>query len=161
MSTKLELILEGTNSMLPIDTAMTPTVEELVAHIEKVADIDGRSVVELALGEPLGLDLGIVVSTLHFRHPQVHTRRQCVTLHFEGEDLEHKFPASATWGHVHKFGCRKFTIAHDACANLELHLNTIDGPVANERKEIIGHHEGCIDIWLVKPGPEPNGNASV
>ena len=160
MSTKLELILEGTNSMLPIDTALTPTVEELVAHIEKVADIDGRSVVELALGEPLGLDLGIVVSTLHFRHPHVHTRRQCVTLHFEGEELQHKFPASATWGHVHKFGCRKFTIAHDACANLELHLNTIDGPVANERKEI-GHHEGCIDIWLVKPGPEPNGNASV
>ena len=49
MSTKLELILEGTNPILPIDTAMTPTVEDLVAHIEKVADIDGRSVVELDL----------------------------------------------------------------------------------------------------------------
>ena len=154
---KIELNLEDNKPALPIDTALTRTLKDLVERIEQVADIDGRSVVELALGEALGVDDGIVVSTLHFRHPNVHTRRQCVTLHFEGEEQQRKFPATATWGRVHQFGCRTFDIAKDACANLELHLNTIDGPVANERKQI-GHHEGCIDVWLVKPGPEPNGH---
>lgn len=153
---KIELNLEDTKSTLPIDTALTHAVRDLVAHIEKVADIDGRSVVELVLGEPLGVDDSIVVSTLHFRHPQVRVHRQCVTLHFEGENLQHKFPATATWAQVHRFGCRKFEIASDACANLELHLHTINGPVAGERKQI-GEHKGCVDVWLVKPGSEPNG----
>lgn len=153
---KIELNFEDSKPALPIDTALTPTIRDLVAHIEKVADIDGRSVVELFLGEPLGIDDGIVVSNLHFRHPEVRVHRQCVTLHFEGEELQHKFPDNATWAQVHRFGCRMFEIAKDACANLELHLHTIDGPVASERKQV-GQHKGCVDVWLVKPGSEPNG----
>lgn len=153
----LELTFDCTNSTSEIDMSKTSTVGDLVAHIENIADIDGRAVVELALGEQLD-DEGILVSTLQFKSLHIRTRRQCVRLHFEGEDLEHKFPASATWGRVHRFGCRQFAIADDACANLELHLGVIDGPVANERKQI-GQHAGCVDIWLVKPGPESNGNA--
>lgn len=157
---KIELNFDDSKPVLPIDTALTPTVKDLVAHIEHVADVDGRSVLELALGEPLGVDDGIVVSALHFRNPKVHVHRQCVTLHFEDEELKHKFPATATWARVHQFGCRHFKIAHDACANLELRLHKFDGSPVNERKQI-GHYEGCVDIYLVKPGAEPNGHASI
>jgi hypothetical protein len=153
---KIELHLEDSNPALHIDTALTPTVKDLVEHIERVADVDGRSVVELFLGEPLGTDDAIIVRDLHFRHPEVRAHRQCVTIYFEGEELQHKFPTKATWAQVHRLGCRKFNIAADACANLELHLHTIDGPVVNERKQI-GQHNDCIEVWLVKPGSEPNG----
>jgi len=87
----------------------------------------------------------------HFRH-----RRVCIDLHFETEEARHHFPAKARWARVHEWGCKKFTVAHDACANLELHEGSPDGPALNEDKEI-GHFADCKVVWLVKPGPEPNG----
>jgi hypothetical protein len=90
----------------------------------------------------------------HLRH-----RRVCVDVRFESEEARHHFPAKAHWSRVHKWGCKKFTVAPDACANLELHENAPDGPVLNEQHEI-GHFSGCKVVWLVKPGPEPNGDVS-
>jgi hypothetical protein len=87
----------------------------------------------------------------HLRH-----RRVCINLHFETENHEHRFPARAKWARVHHRGCKHFHVAHDACANLELHDGAIDGPALNDNKEI-GQFPGCKRIWLVKPGPEPNG----
>jgi len=90
----------------------------------------------------------------HLRH-----RRVCVDVRFESEDARHHFPAKARWSRVHTWGCKKFNVAPDACANLELHENAPDGPALNEQHEI-GHFSGCKVVWLVKPGPEPNGDVS-
>jgi len=87
----------------------------------------------------------------HLRH-----RRVCIDLRFETEEARHLFPARAHWSRVHEWGCKKFKVAHDACANLELHEGAPDGPPLNEEKEI-GHFPDCKAVWLVKPGPEPNG----
>lgn len=87
---------------------------------------------------------------------EVKIKRVCVDLHFESEHETHKFLSRQTWGDVHKFGCNKFHVAGDACANLELHEGTPTGPVLNDRLEI-GTFEGCKEVWMVKPGPEPNG----
>ena len=93
---------------------------------------------------------------LHPEHHHGKLKLACIDLHFETESGKHHFLASATWGRVHRWGCKKFRVASDACANLELHSGSPKGPVLNEAKHI-GHHEGCREVWLVKPGPEPNG----
>jgi len=80
----------------------------------------------------------------------------CIDLHFESEAHQHHFLPSAKWERVHRWGCKKFKIASDACTNLELHSGSPEGPALNEAKKI-GHHEGCMTVWLVKPGPERNG----
>lgn len=83
-------------------------------------------------------------------------RRVCVELHFETDTVVHLFPAAGTWALVHRFGCRKFEVPHDACANLELHEGSPTGPALNDKVRI-GVFPGCKTVWLVKPGPEPNG----
>jgi hypothetical protein len=83
-------------------------------------------------------------------------RLVCVDLRFESESATHHFLARSTWGHVFLWGTRRFRIAASAAANLEMRDGSPDGPVLNESKHI-GHHEGCRTVWLVKPGPEPNG----
>ena len=80
----------------------------------------------------------------------------CIDVHFESESAAHHFPARSKWSHVHRWACRKFKIAGDIAANLELRDGGPEGPVLNEAKDI-GHHEGCRMVWLVKPGPEKNG----
>jgi hypothetical protein len=92
-------------------------------------------------------------------HPERHhgtLKLVCVDLHFETEEKRHHFLPKAKWERVHRWGCKYFRIAVDACANLELHSGSPEGPVLNESKEI-GHHRGCLHVWLVKPGPEKNG----
>lgn len=92
-------------------------------------------------------------------HPEKHHGRLhlvCIDLHFETEEKKQHFLLTAKWERVHQWACRKFHVATDACANLELHSGSPRGPVLNESKEI-GRHEGCIVVWLVKPGPEKNG----
>jgi hypothetical protein len=89
------------------------------------------------------------------RHGRLHL--VCVDVHFETEQATHHFLARSTWAHVHRWACRKFKIAADAAANLELRDGSPTGPLLNESKPI-GHHEGCQVVWLVKPGPEPNGH---
>lgn len=83
-------------------------------------------------------------------------KRVCISLHFESESVQHQFPARAKWEQVHKWGVKHFNIASDVSANLELHRETPTGLLLNE-KTVIGHFQGCQDVWLVKPGPENNG----
>jgi hypothetical protein len=83
-------------------------------------------------------------------------RRTRIDLHFESEEATHRFPAISRWGRVHLWGCDKFHVPKDVCANLELREGSPTGPALNENKEI-GTHHGCEVVWLVKPGPEPFG----
>jgi hypothetical protein len=92
-------------------------------------------------------------------HPEKHRgslHLACIDLRFETEERKHHFLPRAKWERVHQWGCHKFHVATDACANLELHSGSPEGAVLNESKEI-GQHEGCMVVWLVKPGPEKNG----
>jgi hypothetical protein len=83
-------------------------------------------------------------------------RRVCIELHFETEHVVRTFPPRATWVRVHRWGCHRFHVPQDACANLELREGEPTGPALNEKVEI-GVFAGCKVVWLVKPGPEPNG----
>ena len=80
----------------------------------------------------------------------------CLDIHFETESARHHFPSRAKWHHVHRWACRKFEVANDACPNLELRDGSAEGAPLNE-SEAIGPYEGCRTVWLVKPGPEKNG----
>lgn len=119
---------------------------ELARKIAAVLDLEAEEIAAV-LAEPE-----------HFHHDRHHGHLKlvCIDLHFETESIEHHFLPSAKWERVHRWGCKKFKIASDACANLELHSGAADGPALNEAKPI-GHHEGCLSVWLVKPGPERNG----
>lgn len=88
------------------------------------------------------------------RHLKI--RRVCVDLHFESEHAEHRFLSRDTWGDVHEWACRHFHVAADACANLELREGAPTGPALNDNSEL-GKFRGCKTVWMVKPGPEPNG----
>jgi hypothetical protein len=81
-----------------------------------------------------------------------------VDVHFETEQARHRFPASSKWAHVHEWACTHFHVPHNVCANLELREGSPSGPALNEKKEI-GVHAGCEVVWLVRPGPEPNGQS--
>jgi len=81
---------------------------------------------------------------------------ECIDVHFESESAVHHFPSRAKWKHVHFWACKKFKIAKDVSVNLELRDGSPEGPALNESKHI-GRFEGCRTVWLVKPGPEPNG----
>jgi hypothetical protein len=154
---KFEINIEDQRRSVPIVVAANTTVRELIDQIETEANIDGLSIIEMALESDASLDDAITIDTLRFKHDHFQVHRVCVEVYVEGEPARHHFPITARWAHVHRWACRKFTVAPDACANLEMHLGKIDGPLVNERKAI-GHHEGCVEVWLVKPGPEPNGN---
>jgi hypothetical protein len=81
---------------------------------------------------------------------------ECIDVHFETESATHHFPARAKWKHVFNWACKKFRIAKDASPNLELRDGSAEGPALNESTHI-GRFEGRRTVWLVKPGPEPNG----
>ncbi len=83
-------------------------------------------------------------------------RRVCIDLRFESESNTHRFPAHSTWARVRRWGCKHFHVSADACINLELREGSPTGPPLNESSEI-GVFTGCKTVWLVKPGPEPNG----
>lgn len=93
---------------------------------------------------------------LHPEHHHGKLRLACVDLHFESQSGRHHFPRSATWARVHQWGCKHFNVSANVAANLELHRDLPTGPVLNEAKKI-GHLEGCVTVWMVKPGPERNG----
>ncbi|HTD24069.1 MAG TPA: hypothetical protein VK738_15535 [Terriglobales bacterium] len=86
----------------------------------------------------------------------VRVRRVCIDLHFESVSAMRRFLSNETWADVHKWGCRHFHVAVDACANLELRDGSPTGPALNDRTKI-GPFSGCKTVWMVKPGPEPNG----
>jgi hypothetical protein len=93
---------------------------------------------------------------LHPEHNHGKLKLVCIDLHFETESAKYHFLSTSRWERVHHWGCKKFRVASAACTNLELHSGSPQGPALNESKPI-GHHEGCMTIWLVKPGPEKNG----
>ncbi len=133
---------------------------------ERLAVVLERVAVELGVGTAdLVLNIGVgdvqfdpeatVGDVIHHGH-HWHHRRVCIDLHFESESKRHDFSSRSTWAQVHEWGCRHFEVPAPICANLQLHEGSPTGPALNDRLQI-GHHHGCHDIWLVKPGPEPNG----
>lgn len=97
---------------------------------ESIEDLANRIAGQLELeAEDLAADLG--VNGLNFdrdskvgdcvRHGQRwRHRRVFIDLHFESESQTHHFPPRSTWARVHRWGCRHFHVAADACVNLEL-----------------------------------------
>jgi hypothetical protein len=144
---RVELVRHG----LPVET-VTVGFEGLVNRPELAQKI--AAVLELEAEEIL-----TELSKPECLHPEHHHGRLelvCIDLHFETDSAKHHFFSTAKWERVHRWGCKKFKIATDACANLELHSGSPEGPALNESKSI-GKHEGCTQVWLVKPGPEKNG----
>ena len=146
------------------DSKRSAQVEALEA--ERIAVVLERVAVELGVEhEDLILNIGVgeihfdpqgkVGEVIHHGHRWQH-HRVCLDLHFESEIKKHYFSSRSTWAHVHQWGCRHFEVPATVCANLQLHEDSPTGPVLNDRMPI-GHYHGCEAIWLVKPGPEPNG----
>ncbi len=134
----------------------TEKVKEVVERVATELAIDTAEILEsIGVGD-VRFDVHATVADCVKHGHQWRHRRECIDLHFESESARHHFPAKAHWARVHQWGCKHFKVAHDACANLELRDGAPDGPALNERKEI-GEHHGCETVWLVKPGPEPNG----
>jgi hypothetical protein len=146
---------DGVHQTLEYDLVPTEPIETLAAKV--AADLDEPIADILADFGSNGSAVAADTPALDVLHGCVKVQRVCVELHFETETITHRFSPKAQWERVHLFGCKKFKVAEDACANLELHDGTVDGPALNER-QAIGSFKGCRTIWLVKPGPEPNGS---
>lgn len=131
------------------------SVLSLAERITQYADVDGHAILEIAL-ESIPVDTARHVKNCTFQHHEIKLHRVCVEVHFETETAQHWFPTQAHWANVHRWACRKFEVAIDACANLELRDSAADGPPINDRNKI-GHLDECKVVWLVKPGPEQNG----
>jgi len=147
---------EGPAKTIGVPFEDNDRVGDLIERLDAQGEIDGCAVLELALGSASVLDENRRLGEFTWPAQPIRLKRVCIRLHFETETKEKRFPVEAKWSRVHRWGCRAFTIASDACAHLELHENTPQGPAINERQEI-GPHAGCQTVWLVKPGPEPNG----
>jgi hypothetical protein len=115
--------------------------------LAEVLELEAEALLEVLMLMPEALD---------HQKRHCHLDVTCVEVHFETEVRTHKFPARSTWERVHRWGCKKFKVATDACPNLEIHKDGPLGPALNESKPI-GHHAHCVNVWLVKPGPERNG----
>jgi hypothetical protein len=134
------------------DEAVTVIVERAIL----AADIGGEAFVEF-----LEQDEVIVrkeVLARHLPHHRIRAKISCVDVHFESDHERHLFPARAPWSLVHRWACRHFDVAHDACANLELREGASDGPPLNDANPI-GSRESCVQVWVVNPGPEPFGGS--
>lgn len=136
---------------LPVEH-VTATFEGRVDHQALAAKI--AALLELETAEILAelSDPGVL-------HPEQHhgkLKLACIDLHFETDSKRHHFPEKAKWERVHNWGCKKFNVGQAACTNLELRKGTPTGPALNENKEI-GRYDGCLTVWMVKPGPEPHG----
>ena len=129
---KFEINIEDQRRSVPIIVAANATVRELIDRIETDANIDGLSIVEMALDSDASLDGAITIDTLRFKHDHLQVHRVCVEVYVEGEPARHHFPITARWAHVHRWACRKFTVAPDACANLEMHISRQDRRAASE-----------------------------
>lgn len=129
------------------------SVAAIADRLAAKLELDPVDVAE-ALEAEHGLNRQALVSEL--KVPHLRLRRVCVEVHFEGETARHKFPPRTKWARVHRWACRHFDVASDACANLELRDGAPDGPRLNEGQPI-GAFAGCRAVWLIKPGPEPYG----
>lgn len=147
---------EGATKTVAVPFENTDRVGDLIKRLDEQDEVDAVAVLELALGSAAVLDEGRSLGEFKLPAEPIRVRRVCIELHFETEEKQKRFPVEAKWARVHRWGCRAFSIATDACPHLELREGSPQGPVINERQEI-GPHSGCKTVWLVKPGPEPNG----
>lgn len=156
-----ELHLEITETGKPIRVVHIPidpeeTLEAFSNRITQGADVDGYAVLEMAFESVVPADTSRRLRDMPMRNQELTLHRTCVEVHFETEAKRHWFPVQARWASVHRWACREFEVAADACANLELRADKADGPPINER-ESIGKSDECKEVWMVKPGPESNG----
>lgn len=149
------------NINITLELKLHDSPAELIS-VEYQGDVEHAGLAN-KLAEVLEIEAAEILAELvnnpdAYEHHKRHCRLDltCVDLHFETESKRHRFLARSKWEHVHRWGCRKFTVGIDACANLELREDGPKGPVLNEAKPI-GHHKGCLGVWLVKPGPERYG----
>lgn len=146
---------DGDSRTLEYDLVPNEPIQTLAAQV--AADLDEPVADILADFGSNGAPATATAPAIEFLHGCIKLRRVCVELHFETESFTRRFSPKAKWERVHLFGCKRFTVAEDACANLELHDGSAEGPALNEREEI-GSFKGCRTVWLVKPGPEPSGS---
>lgn len=132
---------------IKIECDAEPTHHHLAEKLAEVLTIGVEELVEEFAAEQEIYD----ASRHHCR-----LKLECIDVHLESESATHHFPARAKWKNISHWACKKFRIAKDASANLELRDGSAEGPALNESKRI-GRFEGCRTVWLVKPGPEPNG----
>lgn len=156
---KICVQIEGPDEIsrtLQFEVAEDCTIHTAAHYIAKELEIEVEDVLDDLTwnGELLRKD-GVVCHHPTHTHPWKHCR-VCIELHFETKQARHHFGVTQKWKAVHRWGCRHFHIAHEACPNLELREGTITGPPLNERV-VIGNFKECKTIWLVKPGPEQNG----
>lgn len=156
---KLEIAVEESGAVahtLVREVAPEQTVTEVARSIaEEIGVSLEEALADLYENEELlKQDAPICECAKHTHHWRL--KLVCVEIHFETEVARHLFSAQAKWEQVHRWAVRHFQIAADVSANLELHRDTPTGPMLNERAAI-GHFKGCLDVWLVKPGPENNG----
>ncbi|HRH45285.1 MAG TPA: hypothetical protein PKY82_26840 [Pyrinomonadaceae bacterium] len=128
------------------------TIETIAQRASTELGIDLEEIIENIVG-----DFGSLKAKQNDKDKKIKIQRVCVELHFESKEESQNFSSNSKWSKVHRWGCRKFKIAPDACANLELRENSAEGPVINENGKI-GSFSGCKIVWLVKPGAEPNGS---
>jgi hypothetical protein len=147
---------DGAHSSLAVPYETTESVHDVLQRLDRAGELERSAALDAALSTIQGLDDKRPLADIIWPARPIRVQRVCVDLHFETEAKQAQFPAQAKWARVHRWGCHAFKIASDACAHLELHEGSPTGPALNER-QAIGVHTGCKTVWLVKPGPEPNG----
>jgi hypothetical protein len=132
------------------------TIENIAKRFAPKLDIGADELMEELRANGVAFEKGMLAGDCVSHGHRWRHQRVCIDLHFESEHLVHHFSPSNRWAQVHRFGCHRFEIPKDACANLELRKGSPDGPALNENSKI-GPLSACEVVWLVKPGPEPNG----
>jgi len=138
------------------EVAPDETIEAIVKRIAPKLEIEAEELMEELRTDGVAFEKDMVAGDCMRHGHRWRHQRVCIDFHFESEHLVYHFSPANRWAQVHRFGCHRFEIPRDACANLELHKGSPDGPALNENSRI-GRLSGCEMIWLVKPGPEPNG----
>jgi hypothetical protein len=158
MSTIVIELDEGGGSARQIAVAFADqeTAGEAIVRLERAHEFEHSAVLDAVVMDiPGDSEKSRLVEILWPAQP-IRLQRIEVEVHFESHVRRHHFPVHARWARVHRWAVHVFNIAADAAVHLELHEDTPTGPVLNERQEI-GPHPHHKTVWLVKPGPEPNG----
>lgn len=140
-----------------VDATPHDTLGDVARRVASQLDISAEELLdhlEISGSYP---DEQVEIATLRMTDGNWRSKLVCIEAHFEGEKpVLRRFSPRRTWGDVHRWACRRFNVATDACANLELRADGPGGGILNETKPI-GWFEGCKMVWLVAPGPEQNG----
>lgn len=146
----------GAPTTLAVTYESNERICDVIARLDRDQEFDRGAALEAAIAAIPVLDHSHLMREVDWPGRPIVLRRVCLDLHFESESIRAWFPTRAKWVRVHRWACHAFKVAGDACAHLELREGSPAGPALNERQEI-GLHAGCESVWLVKPGPEPNG----